>query len=679
MPSTCALYGFAIFLSAFLLFLVEPMSAKQLLPALGGSSAVWLTCLVFFQLTLLLGYLYAHWLTRRPFNRGKRLLYFAVLVLALALLAAQRFLHPDLSQGSFHPVATIFFALTLTIGLPFLLLGSTSPLLQIWLFRKQGGQVPYRLFALSNVGSLLALIAYPTLVEPHLTLKLQRTLWAIGFIIYAVLCAVLSRQVPATTQTTPQESPETTAPATPSATKWLWFLLPMAAAMQLSAVTSHITSNIAAIPLLWILPLAVYLITFILAFEFPRFYRRSIVVRLMVVMLASLGYTLFKMETSIPIGLAILFFLFECFIACLFCHAETYALRPRRPSETTLFYLLIAAGGVTGTFFIGIASPLIFDANYDLSITFLVTAVLALAVTWPDGWGQRLLWATGSVLVLYLNFALHNAYKQQTLLETRNFYGSLRVKESVTHEGQPLRSLLNGTIQHGNQIFSPGLTRTPTTYYAKDSGVGLALANCCAGRPRNIGVVGLGAGTIAAYGNAGDRIRFYEINPHVEPIARNLFTYLRDSPAAITVIEGDARTSLAQESPQNFDVLVLDAFSGDAIPLHLLTTEALRLYQKHLAPNGILAFHVSNQYLNLAPEVAQLANSIHMQSMIFDTASVDARGEFRSTWVLVTASPIFFTLPHVAAIAAPIAAVPGLRTWTDDYSSLLPIFQPTGH
>src|SRR5665213_3586767 len=227
MPSTRSLYGFAIFLSAFLLFLVEPMSAKQLLPALGGSSAVWLTCLVFFQLTLLLGYLYAHWLTRRPFNRGQRLLYFALLVVAMALLAAQKFIRPDLSQGSEHPVATIFLALTLTIGLPFLLLGSTSPLLQIWLFRKQGGHVPYRLFALSNVGSLLALIAYPTLVEPHLTLKTQRLLWAAGFMIYAILCAILSRQVPATEQAPPEEIPNSANPPTSSATKWLWFLLPM--------------------------------------------------------------------------------------------------------------------------------------------------------------------------------------------------------------------------------------------------------------------------------------------------------------------------------------------------------------------------------------------------------------------------------------------------------------------
>jgi len=677
MLSTRSLYGFAIFLSAFLLFLVEPMSAKQLLPALGGSSAVWLTCLVFFQLTLLLGYLYAHWLTRHAFDRRRQLLYLALLAAAIVLLITQRLIRPDLSLGSSHPVTTIFLDLTLTIGLPFLLLGSTSPLLQIWLFRKQGGHVPYRLFALSNAGSLLALIAYPTLVEPHLPLRLQRLFWAAGFMVYAALCAILSRQVPEAAQPAPQQD-TATAPVS-TATRWLWFLLPMAAAMQLSAVTSHITSNIAAIPLLWILPLAVYLITFILAFEFPRLYRRSVLVRLLVVMLASLGYAISKIDSSFPIGIAILFFLFECFVACLFCHAEAYALRPQRPSETTLFYLLVAAGGVTGTFFIGIASPLLFAANYDLSITFLVTALLALAVTWPDGWGQRLLWATGCILMLYLNFALHNAYANDALMMNRNFYGSLRVKQSVTKEGQPLRLLLNGTIQHGTQIFSPGLTRTPTTYYARDSGIGLALANCCAGRTRNIGVVGLGAGTLAAYGNAGDRIRFYEINPHVLPIARNLFTYLRDSQARITVTEGDARASLAHEAPQGFDVLVVDAFSGDAIPIHLLTTEALTLYRKHLAPHGILAFHVSNQYLNLAPEVAQLAAAAHMQARLFDTPSVDSRGEFRSTWVLLTDSPTFFTLPEISAIATPIDPIPGLRAWTDDYSSLLPIFQPSGH
>jgi hypothetical protein len=691
MPFFRSLYGTTVFLGAFLLFLVEPMAAKQLLPTLGGSSAVWLTCLVFFQVTLLLGYLYAHWLTRNGTPGWRRNLYLASLAIAVVLLVAQRLSPTNLSQRSDHPVATIFAALTLTIGLPFLLLGATSPLLQLWFLRTQGGSIPYRLFALSNVGSLLALIAYPFVVEPNLTLKLQRTLWSLGFLLYAVLCTVLARQTASVAKAATQTSlaqEVSTAPKTRAATKWLWFLLPMAAAMQLSAVTAHLTVNIAAIPLLWMLPLAVYLLTFILAFEFPSFYRRGIVVRLLVVMLASLGYTISKTDVSLPIGVAILFFLVECFLAGLFCHAETYALRPQHPSETTVFYLLIAAGGAAGTFFIGIASPLIFSANYDLAISFFVTAAVAIAVTWHDGWPQRLLWTTASALLFFFAIMLRTAYARDAMLEVRNFYGTLRVKQTTTPQADPERMLLNGTIQHGTQIFGNGLTRTPTTYYAVDSGIGLALRFCCntsnSDRPRNIGVIGLGTGTLAAYGHPDDHIRFYEINPLVRPIAENLFTYLRDSPAQITFADGDARTSLTREAPQNFDVLAVDAFSGDAIPLHLLTTEAIALYKKHLAPNGIIAFHVSNQYLNLAPEIAQLAIAANMPSRLIESPADEATGAYRSTWVLLTNSPTFFDRPEVAPAATktpttPRLRPPHLRAWTDDYSSLLPILQLTHH
>jgi hypothetical protein len=672
MSSSRLLYGTTAFLSAFLLFLVEPMAAKRLLPMLGGSSAVWLTCLVFFQTTLLLGYLYAHWLNRSAFTRARQSLHIAFLVLAAVTLAPPVLLKSI--NGTTHPVTTIFTTLTTTIGLPFLLLASTSPLLQVWLARREGGPVWYRLFALSNVGSLLALLAYPTLVEPHLTLKLQRSLWAMGFLVYAILCAILARRAHTNAQPSPQT--ESTAAPTSHAVRWLWFLLPMIAAMQLSAVTSHLTVNIAAIPLLWILPLTAYLLTFILAFEFPTLYRRAIVVRLLVLMLASLGYALSKAETSFPIGLNITFFLIECFLACLFCHAEAYALRPQRTSETTLFYLLIAAGGAAGTFFIGIASPLLFSANYDLAIAFLLTAVLALWVTWRDGWPQRLLWSTASVLLLGLLVMLHNGYKHEAIFLARNFYGSLRVKQTSTPaQSAPVRMLLNGTIQHGTQLFAPGKAKIPTTYYGPDSGIGLALLHCCEGRHRNIGVVGLGAGTLAAYGALGDRIRFYEINPLVQPIAQNLFTYLRDSEARITFADGDARTSLILEPAQNFDVLVVDAFSGDAIPLHLLTTEALALYRRHLTPSGILAFHVSNQYLDLAPEIAQLATSADMTARVVDSPASESRGAYRSTWVLVSNNTAFFDRPDIAAVALPVDPIPGLRTWTDDYSSLLPILR----
>jgi hypothetical protein len=597
MSASRLLYGITVFLGAFLLFLVEPMAAKQLLPTLGGSSAVWLTCLVFFQVMLLLGYLYAHWLTRDDAPRWRRHFYLASLAVAVVLLIMHRSMPAALSRDSTHPVSTIFVTLTLTIGLPFLLLGATSPLLQLWFLRTHGGSVPYRLFALSNAGSLLALIAYPVVVEPNLTLKVQRTLWSVGFVVYAVLCTVLARQTKPATEI-PSSLQEPAAAPARTFSKWLWFLLPMAAAMQLSAVTAHLTSNIAAIPLLWMLPLAVYLLTFILAFEFPTLYRRGIVVRLLVVMLASLGYAISKTDVSLPIGVAILFFLVECFLAGLFCHAEAYALRPQRGSETTIFYLLIAAGGAAGTFFIGIASPLIFSGNYDLAISFFVTAVLAVAVTWSDGWPQRMLWSTASALLLFFAFMLHSAYARNAILEVRNFYGTLRVKQTTTAQADPERMLLNGTIQHGTQIFATGLDHIPTTYYAVDSGIGLALRFCCnvpggdVSRPRSIGVIGLGTGTLAAYGHAVDRIRFYEINPLVRPIAQNLFTYLRNSPADISFSDGDARTSLSREAPQNFDVIAVDAFSGDAIPLHLLTTEAIALYKKHLAPDGIVAFHV---------------------------------------------------------------------------------------
>ncbi|NYF50275.1 fused MFS/spermidine synthase [Tunturiibacter gelidoferens] len=678
MSASRLLYSTTIFLGAFLLFLVEPMAAKQLLPVLGGSSAVWLTCLVFFQVTLLFGYVYAHWITRCQATTWRRHVYLVTLAAATVLLIAQKIFPAEPGRGSDQPVTTIFSTLAFTIGLPFLLLSATSPLLQVWFQRSKGGTIPYRLFALSNFGSLLALIAYPFVVEPHLTLQFQRSLWSFGFIVYAVFCAVITRQLPAPAPADAVEETQAPAPA-PAKAKWLWFLLPLAAAMQLSAVTSHLTVNIAAIPLLWMLPLAVYLLTFILAFEFPALYRRGIVVRLLVVMLASLGYAISKTDVSLPIGIAILFFLAECFLAGLFCHAEAYALRPKNPAETTLFYLWIAAGGAAGTFCIGIASPMIFSANYDLAISFFVTAALAIAVTWSDGWPQRLLWSTASALLLFFAIMLHTAYAREAILEVRNFYGTLRVKQTVGPHGGTERMLLNGTIQHGTQLFAPGLTRTPTTYYADNSGIGLALHHCCGERPRNIAVIGLGTGTIATYGAANDRIRFYEINPLVRPIAQNLFTYLRDSPAQITFADGDARTSLTREAPQNFDIIAIDAFSGDAIPLHLLTIEAIALYKKHLAPDGILAFHVSNQYLNLAPEIGQLARDSNLQAKLIESPPDDSLGAYRATWILLTSSHTFFEQPEITTAASAVPTDARLRTWTDDYSSILPILQLSHH
>jgi len=668
------LFGGVVFLASFLLFLVEPIAAKQLLPVLGGSAAVWITCLVFFQTALLCAYLYAHWFA----GSSRWTLHFFLLGIAMVSAVAWPARSVGAGIGSGHPFITVFSVLGISIGLPFLMLGATSPLMQIWWARLQDTGVPYRLFALSNLASLLALGLYPTVVEPYLTLRTQRIAWSCGFAAFAIASGLLAFKTRAAKVSVPAEvaqaDDEGDLPPTPLSQKVLWVLLPMGAAMQLSAVTSYLTANVAAIPLLWILPLGVYLITLILAFQFPHLLPRSIVTRLVIVMLAGLGYMLSQVDMSVPMRISIAFFLVEIFVSCLFCHSEAYALRPRRAAESTLFYLLFAAGGALGSFLIGIASPLVFRFNYDLALTFFVTALLALAVTWKDGWSQRLLWSVASALMAVLVFWIHIANERDTTVAVRNFYGSLRVKQTYGVPGATLRTLTNGTIQHGTQIFgSEQQQKMPTTYYAEDSGVGMALRLCCQGRSRNIGVIGLGAGTVAAYGQHGDRIRFYEINPAVGPIARNFFTYIRDSGAQVTIVESDARASLAREGPQGFDVLVVDAFSGDAIPLHLLTAQAVALYRKHLAPGGILAFHISNQHVDLEPPIGLLAKGAGMKAMRVSSASNDDRGEFTATWMLVSDYGGFFDLPEVKRHTWKPDEKPGLRLWTDDFSSLVPV------
>jgi hypothetical protein len=668
-PSLRLLFGAVIFLSSFLLFLVEPIAARQLLPVFGGSAAVWVTCLVLFQTALLVAYLYAHWLALR----SNFLVHMGLLVAAAA--SAVIWTRHTVVPGTAHPVLAIFVALSLSIGLPFLALGATSPLLQVWVARIETGRIPYRLYALSNLASLLALLAYPTVIEPYLTLRNQRLTWCCGFVIFALLSALVTQRTRSATLTRLNAATidESRVPAATLLAKVLWVLLPMGAAMQLSAVTSYLTANIAAIPLLWILPLAVYLMTLIIAFQFPRFLPRAILTRLLVIMLAGLGYMLTQADVLLPIRAVIGFFLAELFLACLFCHTEACHLRPHRASESTLFYLLFATGGALGSFLVGIASPHLFSFNYDMALTFLVTAVLAVAVTWSGGWPQRLLWTIASGLLCVLVGMLYVANQRDTPVAIRNFYGSLRVRESMSYPGAIMRTLTNGTIQHGTQIFNSELRKTPTTYYAEDSGVGLALRFCCGDRARRIGVVGLGVGTIAAYGRRGDQIRFYEINPAVEPIARNLFTYIRESQASVTIVEGDARTSLAHDSPKKFDVLVIDAFSGDAIPIHLLTRQAVALYRMQLAPNGILAFHISNQHVDLEPEVALLARDAGLSVRRISTYANEERGEFSATWMLATANESFFSIPEVQSASRPPVFDPRVHLWTDDYSSLLPL------
>ncbi|WP_348263059.1 fused MFS/spermidine synthase [Telmatobacter sp. DSM 110680] len=665
------LFGSAVFLGAFLLFLVEPIAAKQLLPVLGGSAAVWVTCLVFFQTALLCAYLYAHWMSRRP----RWNLYFALLILGFASAVGWCWRIGGAEGASTHPILTVFGVLGGTIGLPFLVLGTTSPLMQVWWARLHESVIPYRLFALSNLASLLALGLYPTVIEPRLTLEAQRIAWCCGFAVFASITGLLAWQTRKVEKTSLAEiAVDDEGTTAPPMHRLLWVLLPMGAAMQLSAVTSYLTANVAAIPLLWILPLAVYLLTIILAFEFPRLLPRSLVARFLILMLAGLGYALSKQDVEWPLRISIGFFLIEAFAAGLFCHSEAYRLRPQRAAESTLFYLSFAAGGALGAFVIGILFPMVFRFNLDLVITCCFTALLALLVMWGDGWSVRLLWGVATILMAVQIFWINIVNQRNTTVAVRNFYGALRVKQNFGFPGATMRVLTNGNVEHGTQIFGTNAQRrTPTSYYAEDSGVGLAIRNCCSGGARNIGVVGLGAGTIAAYGRPGDRIQFYEINPSVEPIARNVFTYIRDSGARVSIIDGDARRSLAAEAPQGFNVVVVDAFSGDAIPLHLLTTQALALYRRHLAPGGIIAFHISNRHVDLEAPIALLAKAAGMRAMAITTAANDDRGEFTATWMLVSDNADFFAQPEVEKGSRQPREIAGLRPWTDDFSSLLPV------
>ena len=688
-------YGLTVFLGASLLFLVEPMAAKALLPVLGGSSAVWLASLCFFQCVLLMGYGYAYLVTGWWSAGRERMLgwvHCGLLVWGVLSLAGFRHVGTGWAGATRHPAATIFLQLAGMVGLPFLLLSATSPLLQVWMAQRSGRGVPYRMFALSNVGSLLALVAYPMVIEPYLRLRVQRGVWAIGFAVYAGMCGWLAVRGEETVRGESMEDEiqgslycggDAAAGrddgfggrgADRGKRWWMWFGLSAAAAMQLCAVTSHLTVNVAAIPLLWVAPLAVYLASFVLAFEFAGMYRRGVVARLLVVMLASLGYLLSKTDVSLPIGMSVEFFLLELFCACWFCHAEVYALRPLGARAAAGFYLVVAAGGAAGTMFVAIVSPMVFQANYDLPLAFAVTAAMATAVTWSDGWPQRLLWGVSTVLCCALVGMLYNGYRVQSVLNARNFYGSLRVKQTdQPAQAGTSRVLLHGSIKHGMQWFADDFRREPTTYYARDSGVGLALGSCCGGRPRRVGVIGLGAGTMAAYGRDGDTMRFYEINPLVEGIAQVLFTYLRESRARVTVVEGDARVSLAREAPQGFDVLVVDAFSGDAIPVHLLTVEALREYRRHMALGGVIAFHISNQYLDLLPVLGELAKAERMEARLVDSPGREDRGEFAARWVLLSDGDGLFGKKEFRWAAAPVPEQPRVRLWTDDYSSLLPI------
>lgn len=666
-----------------MLFSVEPLIAKRILPRYGGSAAVWSTCLVFFQTALLLGYWYARILTRYVTPRLQTLVHVLLLSASLVFLP----INADLGGGSDStagPIWQIVVLLTANIAVPFIALSATSPLLQHWLAR-MGNASPYRFFSVSNFASLAALLVYPILIEPRLDLRTQRYWWSYAYGCFALLCAASAWRCHATPQQNQFEKPEFLwiAPWR----KALWFALAACGGMLLLSITNHLTQNIAAIPLLWVLPLAVYLLTFVLTFGRTSVHPQGFWLRLLALMLGLLAYAISNINFMLPLQVSVPIFLIGLCVACMFCHGELHRLRPP-PDQLTNFYLLIAAGGAAGAIFIGLIAPNIFDALYELPLTLVFTAVLAVFMGWngeragrsmavmhgsANAWSNRLLWLGVTAAMIYVLGVNWHQYHENSLSLRRSFYGALRVVQSPHAGLEQNRVLFHGTIEHGAQYLWPPLRYRPTTYYGPDTGIGIVLREGFTGSKR-VGLVGLGVGTLAAYGQPGDEFRFYEINGQVIDIAQTLFFYLRETKAQVSIVKGDGRLSLQRDTSAPFDVLALDAFSGDAIPVHLLTKEAGELYRRHLKPNGVIAFHVSNDFLDLAPVVQQLANSIGFRTVLVRSHSGDDL-ILAADWVLVTNNPDILNNEAVKLHSAPINRISGLRLWTDDYSNLFQILK----
>jgi SAM-dependent methyltransferase len=673
-------YAATIFLSSFLLFLVQPLIARLILPWFGGTAAVWTTCMLFFQTLLLAGYAYAHATNAMLKPRSQAVLHTLLLAAALATLPIM----PGESwkpQGGQEPISAILALLTVTVGLPYLLLASTSPLLQAWFARTRPGVDPYRLFAVSNLASLLALIGYPLLVEPFLGNVEQVRWWSWGFAAFALLCAALAWSGSSSSSLI-ENSQDKEPVAAPSRSDYLlWLALSATGSVLLLAVTNHVTQNVAAIPLLWLAPLTLYLLTFIIAFEGGSIgrglYRVDIFWSVLLVWLGGMAWLLVDARFQFDLALQIAMFLSGLFVGCLFCHGELYRSRP--PARyLTEFYLIISAGGAIGGLLVAIVAPLVFKAHYELGFGLVALAALAALRFAPINQYAR--WGSLAMLLAVAACAAYEAtsYLKNVVFSTRNFYGVMRVKEYGSSGASfHLRRLLHGVIMHGEQYLEGDRRQEPTTYYMRSSGIGAALAAAKERGPVKVGVIGLGTGTLAAYGRKGDSYRFYDINPQVVAVARAFFSYLSDTQASVEVVLGDARLSLEREEVQGFDVLAVDAFSSDSIPVHLITREALAVYMRHMKPGGIVAFHVSNRFLELPPVVARLAKEHGLAVTLVSDEGKDGDDDHTKTdWVLIAREAKTLEAPQIKA-ASPVTPEerPHWRTWTDDYSNLIQILK----
>ncbi|GAA5171944.1 fused MFS/spermidine synthase [Viridibacterium curvum] len=667
------IFAGTIFSSAFALFLVQPIIARQILPWFGGSAAVWALCMVFFQVVLLAGYAYSDWLTRRLPVRRQVLVHGVLLLTSLACL-------PIVANVQWKPVGDeeptwlILRLLVATIGLPYFLLSTTGPLIQAWMSRTAVDAKVYRYFSLSNLASLLALLCYPVLLERHATTVQQAQGWSILYTLYVVLCLAAAWQFTRSTAPDAFATTRLIAPSPGWRTCVGWAMPAALASALLLGVSSHITQNVAAIPFLWVLPLTLYLFTFVLCFESDRWYRRAFWLPVAGVFLLLASWGLHDGAVGRHVQVAVPVYVIAMFSLCMVLHGEVATRRPGA-GQLTRFYLMLSLGGATGGMLVGLIAPNVLPAYYELG---LAMAGCAIWFAWLQR-GQRKLAgaaaAIGTCTVACLALQVHDDYAGSRVV-TRSFYGVLSTFDTQRESlgGAPVRQLFHGAIKHGEQILTPGHERELTSYYGESAGIGLAILNTRSKGPQHVGVIGLGAGTLAAYGRAGDRYRMYEINPEVIDIARSEFSFLSDSPAFIATVLGDARLALERETPQDFDVLAVDAFSGDAIPVHLITREALAVYLRHLRPGGIIAFHVTNRYLNLAPVVATLAHERGLAVRLVHDENENPR--LRDTdWVLVSRDATVLAQPAIQRVSSPVVIDSHKGVWTDDFNNLFDVLR----
>jgi spermidine synthase len=707
--SSVLLFAATSFASAFLIFLVEPVVAKRILPWFGGAPAVWSVCIAFYQVTLFAGYGYAHLLTRWSVQRqlAVHALVVGAAMIALPVVPGDTW-KPD---GTSDPSAAILATLLANVALPFAALAATGPLVAVWFARRHPARSPYPLYAVSNLGSLVALIAYPFALEPRLSLSVTGALVSAAFMATGaavIACAALAwRSEPAAA------APGAGAAAgdhahVPAGQAALWIALAACGAVILVGVSNELCLDIASVPFLWILPLSIYLVTLVLCFGTARIYRRTPFVLLALLALAAptltdrLGVAPALEAIGGQLAFQLALYGNLLFATCMVLHGELYRLRPHQPA-LPLYYVCVAGGGALGGLAVGVGAPLVFDEFYELPLGLALALILLLLACRDDPRGllgrAAPRWRVGVALALAgVGMALAGAdmldRPASVLYQARSFFGVLSVEEYESDRG-PVRVLMHGSTIHGSQLENE--PDWPTSYYSIYSGIGIALSRRDPGVPAEIGVVGLGTGTLAAYGRAGDHLVFFESDPRVVELARDgrYFTYLARTPARVSIVEGDGRISLTREIERKaprFDFLIIDAFSSDMVPVHLLTREALAVYLDALEPDGLLAIHVSSRYFDLMPVVSRLAadsglHAVNLVSVELEKLASGASswvllardeqrirslanaGEHRTRWLGVRGALAPVQLPSAEMLArAPL--------WTDDYSDLLGALVP---